>query len=288
MYVLTRGIPRLFWHGASRRRGLRPLSSPAVDSHAASAPNSWYAKGHTCSARSWPVRGITGGRSPPSRRRRVPKHRQLAELPEGDVIEVVDVGRMADEALHALADRDLLLHVAHEQPRRVVHDARLGLVEQHLPLADVRFLVGLVEQRVNFGHAIERGVDATLVGAVEEHAEEVLRVASVRLPAAEGEIELARAPIGAILRPLAGLDLRLDANRFEVLLYGFRQLAALRVVATSNGVGVDSDRLALVARVLQQLLGLRDVVRVALDIRAEAPRGRRQHASLGDSRTAVP
>src|SRR6266702_4048384 len=87
-----------------------------------------------------------------------------------DVIEVIDIRRLHDEARDALANRHLLLHVADEQPRRVVDDALLRLVEKVLALGDVGLLVGRVEELINLRHAIERCVHAALVGTIEEHA----------------------------------------------------------------------------------------------------------------------
>src|ERR671927_94277 len=87
---------------------------------------------------------------------------------QAHVVEVVDVRWLRHEALHSLADGDLLLRVADEQPRRVIDDALLRLAEQVLALGRVGFLIRLVEQLVDFRHAVERRVDPALVGAVEK------------------------------------------------------------------------------------------------------------------------
>ena len=122
---------------------------------------------------------------------------------------------------------------------------------------------------------------------MEEHAQEVLGVASIRLPPAEGDVELGRAPIRAVLRPLARLNLGLDADRVKVLLDGFGELAALRVIAAGNRVRVQHDRLAVVAGFFEQRRGLFGVVGIALDIGVEPPGSGRQHTTGRRARSGV-
>src|SRR5437879_13922449 len=86
--------------------------------------------------------------------------------------------------------------MADEEPRRVVDDLRLCLVEERLPLRCVGLLVRLLQELVNLRSAVEGGVHAALVLAVEEHAEEVLGVSGVRLPSAERDVQLDRKSVG--------------------------------------------------------------------------------------------
>ena len=161
--------------------------------------------------------------------------------------------------------------MADEEPGCVVDDLPLSLVEQGLPLGNIGLLVRLLKQLVDLGRAVEGRVHAALVLAVKEHAEEVLGVAGIRLPSAERDVQRARAPDLAVLGPFGRLDLALDADRLEVLLDRLGELRALRVVAAGDGVRVQRDRLALIARVLEERLRLLRVVRVALQGAVEAP-----------------
>src|SRR5690242_1926731 len=158
---------------------------------------------------------------------------------ERHVVEVVNIRWLLHKSLDALADRGLLLHASDKQPGRVVDDALFGLVEQVFAFGDVCLLVGLIQQVVDLGYRVPGRVRRRQVGAVEEHAEEVLGVPSVRLPTIEVHGELVRATIGAELRPFFGLDLTVDADVLPVLLNRFGQFAALRVVRARNRIRPD-------------------------------------------------
>src|SRR5215208_8495749 len=167
-----------------------------------------------------------------------------------------------------------MLLVAQEDSGRIIDDDLLGFLVERLPLLLVRDLLRLVEQVIDLGVLIARGILGPYAGTREKRVEEVVRIAVITLPADERGLDLFGTAVIPILGPFLGLDVSLGADLGPVLLDRGRQAVADRVVPAGDGVGHEGEgkRIALVvARLREKLPGLVGIIRVGLQIRVVCP-----------------